>query len=115
MKGMTKLILQKLEDPKTYAADVIPDLIIDTIKNLEEKLPKVELYAKMGGFIQDRNGKICKHGDSVLVYRYGAKETAYLTFDHKKRCFTVRENDGKIYPLDEREFELVEQSEKIDI
>lgn len=65
MREGTKLILDKLKDPKIYAENIDPSLIIDKIEELEKKLLQVEKYLNLGGIIADKNGKPCKHGDKV--------------------------------------------------
>lgn len=116
MKEGTKIILEKLKDPKTYADNVDPSLIIDKVEELEKKLLQVEKYLNLGGFIADRNGKPCKDGDVIKIFRYGTLVTAGpIHFDHVRKTFTVMEGDRGYWDINEREFELVEQGEKIDI
>lgn len=116
MKEGTKLILGKLKDPKTYAENIDPSLIIDKVEELEKKLLQVEKYLNLGGIIADKNGKPCKDGDVIRIYRNGTFSVAGpIHFDHVIKAFTVMEGDGGYWRLNERQFELVEQSEKIDI
>lgn len=65
MKTKTKLIFEKLKQKETYAENIDPSLIIETIEELEKKLLQIEKYLNMGGIIADKNGKPCKHGDKV--------------------------------------------------
>jgi hypothetical protein len=116
MKEGTKLILEKLKDPKTYADNIDPSLIIDKVEELEKKLLQVEKYLNLGGIIADKNGKPCKDGDVIRIYRYGTfSVVGPIHFDHVIKAFTVMEGDRGYWCLNERQFELVEQSEKIDI
>lgn len=135
MKEGTKLILDKLKDPKTYAENIDPSLIIDKVEELEKKLLQVEKYLNLGGIIADKNGKPCKHGDKVkYINEY------YVSFDDEEKAeeeiITNLEWDpricgffihadmhnykGDITPdnyesVASEDIELVEQSEKIDI
>lgn len=116
MKEGTKLILEKLKDPKTYAEKIDPSLIIDKVEELEKKLLQVEKYLNLGGIIADKNGKPCKDGDTIRIFRYGTPSVVGpIHFDHVRKTFTVLEGDGGYWDINEREFEFVEQGEKIDI
>lgn len=121
MKEGTKLILDKLKDPKTYAENIDPSLIIDKVEELEKKLLQVEKYLNLGGIIADKNGKPCKHGDKVMVrFPIGSPFIdceGELSFNDEMKGFSVKKLGKPFaeYTLNSADFELVEQGEKIDI
>lgn len=118
MKKETRGLFAILRDPNTYHPAIYSMLIISEIMELEEKLLQVEKYLNLGGFIADKNGNACKHGDMVYVTDYkGDKRKAELKFYEPKKCFIVEyERPGNIFEiLSDKDFELAEQIEKIDI
>jgi len=118
MKKETREMFVMLRDPNTYHPVINSMPIASKIMELEEKLLQVEKYLNLGGFIADKNGKACKHGDIVYITDYkGDKRKAELKFYESKKCFIVEyERPGKIFEiLSDKDFELAEQIEKIDI
>lgn len=120
MKDETRKLFAILRDPNTYHPAIYSMPITSKIMELEEKLLQVEKYLNLGGFIADKNGKACKHGDMVYVTdSKGDKWKAELKFYELKKCFIVEyEWPGKrktFEVLSNKDFELAEQIEKIDI
>ena len=74
--------------------------------NFLNSLPEIELHLCNGGYIQDRNGTPCCHGDKVkfkiydnewmshLIERYGAVTEGKLRWNPYMKAFCVDFGDG---------------------
>ena len=81
-------------------------LVKDSIKFLDS-LPEIESHLCNGGYIQDKNGTPCCHGDDIkikfretsynqdFISKYGSEVTVKLMFDREGKRFIVKyENEG---------------------
>lgn len=62
-----------------------------------DSLPQIESHLCLGGYIQDKNGTLCCHGDKVN-FQYG--EGFYngtLTYNFTSKCFTIVTEDGGVF------------------
>ena len=51
-----------------------------------DTLPEIESKLCQGGYIQDKNGTPCCHGDKIIVDMFG-KKVYTLEWNPKQRCF----------------------------
>ena len=104
------------------------------VEELEKKLSQVEKYLNLGGIIADRNGKPCKHGDTVkyVNYYYSPNQADWIKEDIIAKlewrsdlygfCIVADMHgyNGRLFKntfevVKSADFELIEQGEKIDI
>ena len=93
---------------------LITDSAIDVHKKLEKEanefldhLPEIEEKLCFGGYIQDKNGTPCCHGDKVDIISQSF--VGSLQWDSTNRRFNVVDDSGYEWVLSNWEFEKVEK------
>ena len=77
------------------------------IQNFLRAIPKIEEKLCFGGYIQDRDGVPCCHGDKIMLPTLGF--AGILQWNSASRCFYVTDNNGYYEPLGIFDFEKVEE------
>ena len=105
MKQETKEILEWIEKQINLAGTIVTDASQpywqeDRKKALEflNSLPEIEDKLCFGGYIQDKNGTLCCHGDKVkihfhrhdsLIEKYGEHTIGTLSWSNNSKSFGI--------------------------
>lgn len=75
--------------------------IRDKIQKFLKSLPAIEEKLCFGGYIQDRNGTPCCHGDKIINIGLidNKKEKGTLYWSSNDFCFYCKDENGKIRTL----------------
>ena len=73
-------------------------------------LPEIENKLCFGGYLQDKNGILCCHGDKIINInlRNREKEVGTLYWSSNDYCFYCKDENGKVHTLS-RGFSKVEK------
>lgn len=69
----------------------------DKICEFLESIPQIESHLCLGGYIQDKNGVPCCHGDKVNFQYDKGSYTGTLTFNFTFKCFTIINENGVFF------------------
>ena len=62
-----------------------------------DSLPQIESHLCLGGYIQDKNGTPCCHGDKVNFQYDEGFYNGTLTFNFTFKCFIIVTEDGGVF------------------
>lgn len=65
--------------------------------NFLDSLPQIESSLCLGGYIQDKNGTPCCHGDKVNFQCDEEFYNGILTFNFTCKCFTIVTENGDVF------------------
>ncbi len=65
--------------------------------NFLDSLPQIESHLCLGGYIQDKNGAPCCHGDEVNFQYDEGFYNGTLTFNFTFKCFTIVNKNGVFF------------------
>ena len=104
MKQETKELLEWIEKQINLAGTIVTDASQpywqeDCKKALKflNTLPEIENKLCFGGYIQDRNGIPCCHGDKVNFQYDEGFDNGTLTFNFTFKCFTIMNKNGVFF------------------
>lgn len=69
----------------------------DEIEKFLKSIPQIESRLRLGGYIQDKNGAPCCHGDKVNFQYDGGFYNGTLTFNETFKCFTIVNENGVFF------------------
>ena len=69
----------------------------DKICEFLESIPQIESHLCLGGYIQDKNGTSCCHGDKVNFQYDEGLYNGTLTFNFTFKCFTIVNENGVFF------------------
>ena len=67
------------------------------IENFLKSIPQIESRLCLGGYIQDKNGTPCCHGDKVNFQYNEGFYNGTLTFNFTFKCFTIVNKQGVFF------------------
>ena len=69
----------------------------DKICEFLESIPQIESHLCVGGYIRDKNGTPCCHGDKVNFQYDEGFYNGTLTFNFTFKCFTIVSKNGVFF------------------
>lgn len=69
----------------------------DKIENFLKSIPQIESHLCLGGYIQDKNGTPCCHGDKVNFQYDVGFNNGTLIFNFTFKCFTIVTEQGGVF------------------